>query len=115
MAAHDTTSEPMVRLSSLVETNQAAIAAIREAVGNKAEADQLRRALEIAAADLAQAHVAAKLILTGRPEKAHEIADELALGLAVAHRIALRALDTIGQPEAPALPANVVPFPGRRA
>ncbi|MGX7708001.1 hypothetical protein [Methylobacterium sp. Gmos1] len=73
-------------------------------MGHKNEADQLRRALEIAAADLAQAHAAAKLILAARPERAHEIADELALGLAVSHRIALRALETIGQPDpAPAL------------
>lgn len=114
MAAHDTTPEPTVRLSSLVETNHAAIDAIREAVANKAEADQLRRALEIAAADLARAHGATLMVVRARTlTKAHEIADADVVELAVAHRIALRALETIGQ-SVPARPGSVViQFPGR--
>ncbi|QRE76502.1 hypothetical protein [Methylobacterium aquaticum] len=104
MAAHDTTPEPMVSLSSLAKTNQAAIAAIREAVANKAEASQLRRALEIAAADLARAHSATLMVIRARTlAEAHEIADADVVELAVAHRIALDALERIGQP-APARP-----------
>lgn len=114
MAAHDTTPEPMIRASALAETQAATIAAIREAVAHKTEAEQLRRALEIAAADLARAHNGMMMVVRARTiADAHGIADADIVELAVAHQAALRALETIGQPKAPT--GNVVPFKGRRA
>ncbi|WP_167858593.1 hypothetical protein [Methylobacterium nonmethylotrophicum] len=119
MAAHDTTPEPMVRFSTLIETQQAVLRVIRDMVNFERDAQDLRRALETAAADIARGEIAFRDVLAARPDQVRQIADEGARALRAAHRAALARIEEIDRisarqrEQSPA--ANVVPFPGRRA
>lgn len=115
MAAHDTTPDPNARLAALTQISETALADIRRIVDLEGQAADWRRALETAAADLARAHGGTLAVIRARTlAEAHQAADADVVELAVAHRAALRALETIGR-SAPARGANIVPFRGRRA
>lgn len=114
MAAYDTHSSPSGHLAALVGIKPTELAEIRAEVARDGEVRALRTALEIAAADLSRAHQATMMVVRARSlAEAHKVADVSVVELAVAHRVALHALETIGQPT-PKRPGAVVPFPGPR-